>query len=55
MLTVTAANTHVVRLYERAGFRAWGLLPRAVVIQGIGHDKLHMVRWLPASPLFSAA
>ncbi|GKS98054.1 GNAT family N-acetyltransferase [Acidovorax sp. SUPP3434] len=55
VLTVTAANTHVVRLYERAGFRAWGLLPRAVVIQGIGHDKLHMVRWLPASPLFSAA
>ncbi|WP_335622423.1 GNAT family N-acetyltransferase [Acidovorax carolinensis] len=26
-LTVTAANQHVVRLYERAGFRAWGLLP----------------------------
>lgn len=55
VLTVTAANTHVVRLYERAGFQAWGTLPRAVVIDGIGHDKLHMVRWLPASPLFRAA
>ncbi|GKT24572.1 GNAT family N-acetyltransferase [Acidovorax sp. SUPP3334] len=55
VLTVTAANAHVVRLYERAGFHAWGRLQRAVVIDGIGHDKLHMVRWLPASPLFRAA
>lgn len=55
VLTVTARNTHVVRLYERAGFRACGLLPRAIVVAGIGHDKLHMVRLLPSSPLFVPA
>lgn len=51
VLTVTASNTHVVRLYERAGFRAWGLLPRAIVVNGVGYDKLHMVR--PLHPLAS--
>ena len=50
-LTVTASNHHVVRLYERAGFRAWGLLPRAIVVQGAGYDQLHMVRLLPPSVL----
>ena len=50
-LTVTASNHHVVRLYERAGFRAWGLLPRAIVVQGAGYDQLHMVRLLPSSVL----
>lgn len=46
VLTVTASNTHVVRLYEQAGFRAWGLLPNAIVVNGVGLDKLHMVRVL---------
>ena len=50
-LSVTASNHHVVRLYESAGFRAWGLLPRAVVVQGAGYDQLHMVRLLPSSVL----
>ena len=50
-LTVTASNPHVVRLYERAGFRAWGLLPRAIVVRGVGYDQLHMVRLLPPSVL----
>ena len=50
-LSVTASNHHVVRLYESAGFRAWGLLPRAIVVQGAGYDQLHMVRLLPSSPL----
>ena len=52
-LTVTASNQHVVRLYERADFRAWGLLPRAIVVRGVGYDQLHMVRLLPSSPLIS--
>ena len=47
VLTVTASNQHVVRLYERAGFRAWGLLPNAIVVDGVGFDKLHMVLVLP--------
>lgn len=46
VLTVTASNAHVVRLYEHAGFRAWGLLPRAIIVDGVGYDKLHMVRLL---------
>ncbi|MEN9462330.1 MAG: hypothetical protein RLZZ355_260, partial [Pseudomonadota bacterium] len=49
--SVTASNHHVVRLYERADFRAWGLLPRAIVVRGVGYDQLHMVRLLPSSPL----
>jgi RimJ/RimL family protein N-acetyltransferase len=43
MLTVTASNAHVVRLYERAGFVAYGLLPRAIKVAGVYYDKLHMV------------
>ena len=46
VLTVTASNTHVLRLYEQAGFRAWGLLRNAIVVDGVGFDKLHMVRVL---------
>ncbi len=46
VLTVTASNQHVVRLYEQAGFRAWGLLPNAIVVDGVGYDKLHMMRLL---------
>ena len=42
ILTVTASNTHVVRLYERAGFVRYGLLPRAICVNGIFHDKLLM-------------
>ena len=50
ILTVTASNMHVVRLYENAGFRPYGLLPRAIVVAGTGYDKLHMVRLLAAAP-----
>ena len=50
VLTVTASNPHVVRLYEQAGFRAWGLLPRAIVVDGVGYDKLHMLLVLVENP-----
>lgn len=49
VLTVTATNTHVVRLYEQAGFLAWGLLPNAIVVNGVGFAKLHMVLLLGAA------
>jgi ribosomal protein S18 acetylase RimI-like enzyme len=42
ILTVTASNAHVVRLYERAGFVSYGLLPRAIQVSGVFYDKLHM-------------
>jgi RimJ/RimL family protein N-acetyltransferase len=50
VLTVTASNTHVVRLYERAGYVAYGLLPRAIKVAGVYYDKLHMVLDLRATP-----
>lgn len=43
VLSVTACNSHVVRLYEQAGFRPWGLLSGAIVVDGVPYDKLHMV------------
>ena len=46
VLTVTATNTRAVRLYERAGFRAWGCEPAAIRVHGRPYDKLHMIRWL---------
>jgi RimJ/RimL family protein N-acetyltransferase len=42
ILTVTASNLHVVRLYERAGFVPYGLLPRAIKVGSEYFDKLHM-------------
>ncbi len=50
VLTVTADNAHAVRLYQSAGFTPYGRLPRAIVVAGVGYDKLHMLRLLPSSP-----
>lgn len=46
VLTVTATNDGARRLYERAGFVAFGREPGAVRIAGRGYDKLHMIRSL---------
>jgi ribosomal protein S18 acetylase RimI-like enzyme len=45
-LSVTAENAGAVRLYERHGFAAYGLLRRALKIGNRYHDKLHMARHL---------
>ena len=41
-LSVTAGNAGAVRLYERHGFAAYGVLHRALKVDGRYHDKLHM-------------
>lgn len=44
VLSVTADNAAAVRLYEGSGFRRYGLLPRAVRVDGRYHDSLLMVK-----------
>ena len=46
-LTVTAGNASAQRLYEEAGFRAWGTHPNAIVVDGVACDKVHMQLRLP--------
>lgn len=41
-LTVTAGNARAQTLYEHAGFRAFGVEPNAVKIDGRYFDKCHM-------------
>lgn len=48
VLTVTVTNDGARRLYERAGFVAYGLEPGAIRVAGRSYDKLHMIRWLAA-------
>ena len=47
VLTVTASNERTVRMYERAGFRMYGLLPRAIRVETGPKvryfDKAHML------------
>jgi ribosomal protein S18 acetylase RimI-like enzyme len=46
VLTVTVGNDGARRLYERAGFTAFGCEPGAIRVAGRPYDKLHMIRWL---------
>jgi ribosomal protein S18 acetylase RimI-like enzyme len=48
VLTVTVGNDGARRLYERAGFTAFGCEPGAIRVAGRPYDKLHMIRWLRA-------
>lgn len=49
-LTVTAGNASAQRLYEAAGFRAWGCHPNAIVVDGVAYGKVHMQLSLPSVP-----
>jgi ribosomal protein S18 acetylase RimI-like enzyme len=46
VLRVTSTNDRARRLYERAGFSAYGCEPAAIRVAGVPHDKLMMIRWL---------
>lgn len=42
VLTVTEGNASAIRLYEEAGFTAFGTEPRAILVDGRLHGKVHM-------------
>ena len=47
VLTVTHAESSARRLYERCGFRSFGIEPRAIKVDGHFHAKNHMYLELP--------
>lgn len=47
-LTVTEDNAAARALYEACGYRRFGQEPRAVLVDGRFHAKLHL--WLPLDP-----
>jgi len=48
-LTVTENNEHAIRLYEGAGFTAWGTQPMAIATPSGLKSKVHMLRALATS------
>ena len=48
-LTVTQGNQHAIRLYEGAGFVAWGIQPLAIATPSGLKGKVHMSRPLVAA------
>lgn len=42
VLTVTEGNSLAIRLYREAGFAAFGTEPRAIMVEGHPHAKVHM-------------
>lgn len=49
VLTVTHAESSARRLYERCGFRSFGIEPRAIKVDGHYHAKNHMYMELTPS------
>jgi len=46
VLTVTDTNVPARTLYERAGFRSFGVEPRAIRVDDVYYDKNHMIHFL---------
>ena len=46
LLSMTDGNAGALALYRNAGFEVVGREPRAVLVAGRFHDKLHMHRML---------
>jgi len=49
-LSVNAANASAIRLYEQAGFKAYGTEPAALLVDGELHDELLMQHRLQPAP-----
>jgi len=49
VLTVTDGNAAATALYEKAGFRSFGIEPRAICVDGNYHGKNHMILFLAQS------
>jgi ribosomal protein S18 acetylase RimI-like enzyme len=43
-LVVSAGNQPAIALYQGLGFKVYGHEPRALLVDGVYHDDLHMVR-----------
>jgi ribosomal protein S18 acetylase RimI-like enzyme len=50
VLTVTEGNSSAIKLYERAGFRSFGVEPRAIKVAGRAYAKNHMYLHLTTTP-----
>lgn len=48
VLTVTQGNSEAAKLYERCGFRSFGIEPRAIKVDGRAYAKNHMYLELSA-------
>ena len=46
VLTVTDTNVSARTLYERSGFRSFGVEPRAIRVDGVYYDKNHMIHFI---------
>jgi ribosomal protein S18 acetylase RimI-like enzyme len=49
VLSVTEGNSRAAKLYERCGFRSFGIEPRAIKVAGRAYAKNHMVLELTPS------
>ena len=49
VLTVTEGNSSAAQLYERCGFKSFGIEPRAIKVAGRAYSKNHMVLHLSLS------
>jgi ribosomal protein S18 acetylase RimI-like enzyme len=49
VLSVTQGNSRAAKLYERCGFRSFGIEPRAIKVAGRAYAKNHMVLELTPS------